>query len=117
MTNGEVSEEKNLNPGAPVSPTNQPVNVRSCGSLTSISSHTSATSGSSNNSEEQKKKEQNRRNWVSKTFKCDFFIYFLLSVDYFGMLYIGIQKFMAPEKMFFFFGIPLMIYGCCLFLL
>ena len=36
--------------------------VISCGSLTSISSHTSASSSTSD--EQKKKSEQNRRNWV-----------------------------------------------------
>ena len=55
-------EHTNASTHPPLSPTAVNPNVRSCGSLTSISSHTSATSGSSN--EEQKKKDQNRRNWV-----------------------------------------------------
>ena len=60
----EVTGEQGEMSSSPVPPAQSGTlnNVRSCGSLTSISSHTSATSGSS--SEEAKKKEQ-RRHWVS----------------------------------------------------
>ena len=83
-TSGQVEQTEDMGISSPVTnglpptqnaPANQLNNVRSCGSLTSISSHTSATSGSS--SEEAKKKEQ-RRNWVSfpASHKCSKFFMF-----------------------------------------
>lgn len=77
LLEGGASGEPEMSSPVPPAQNGTLNNVRSCGSLTSISSHTSATSGSS--SEEAKKKEQ-RRHWVSlysclayfpfRTYKC-----------------------------------------------